>query len=56
MKDYISDNEALGKAASIVYKRPHSLSEANPILVPISSILLPKLFAKQAFPSDTVKL
>ena len=59
MKDYISNNEALDLAASTVYKRLHTLSEANPSLIPVSSILLSKLFANrlsQVTSSDTVKL
>ena len=47
MKDYISNNEALDLAASTVYKRLHTLSEANPTLIPVSSILLSKLFANR---------
>ena len=47
MKDYISNNEALDKAASTVYKRLHTLSEANPILIPVSSIFISKLFANR---------
>ena len=59
MKDYISNNEALDLAASTVYKRLHTLSEANPSLIPVSSIFIHFYFqivCKQAFPSDTVKL
>ena len=59
VKDYISNNEALDLAASTVYKRLHTLSEANPSLIPVSSILLSKLFANrlsQVTSSDTVKL